>query len=370
MTEPYDPFAGIPEGSRVMVAFSGGVDSSVAAYLCKEAGFEVTAVTMSLPGTERFQGERAVAAAEKLGIPLDVLDLSREFEDVVMRRTWEEYAQGRTPNPCALCNPRFKFGKLMEFAKEKHCAALATGHYAVLLKQPGGTGSVLRKGVCAEKDQSYFLFGLTPEQLSFACFPLGAMSKVRVRELARSLGLPNADAEESQDACFAPRDGSNMAEMLRRHFHGPVRTGDFVSTDGRVLGKHSGIHAYTIGQRKGTGVAMGTPAYVLRIDAERQTVVLTRKNEDLLSRTVLLDPPHILHEAYRGLRHFECSVKIRYRSRAVPAEATLTDSGSCRLVFQDPQRAVTPGQAAVFYDKETLIGGAWIRSAEPFHKED
>ena len=370
MTDPYEPFAGIPEGSRLMVAFSGGVDSSVAAYLCKKAGFEVTAVTMSLLGPDRFHGEKASAAARKLEIPLDILDLSCEFEKTVRRRTWEEYARGRTPNPCALCNPAFKFGKLVDFAKKKNCAALVTGHYAILRRQPDGSTPVLQKGTCVEKDQSYFLFGLTPEQLAFACFPLGAMNKNQVRELARSLGLPNADAEESQDACFAPPDGSNMAEMLRLRFHGAARTGNFTAADGRILGKHTGIHAYTIGQRKGTGVAMGTPAYVLRIDAETRTVVLTQNNEDLLSRMVLLDAPHILNGTYRGLRHFECSVKIRYRSRAVPATVTLNDDGSCRLEFQEPQRAVTPGQAAVFYDKETLIGGAWIRSAEPFHKED
>lgn len=368
MTPPYDPFAGIPKGARLMVAFSGGVDSSVAAHLCKEAGFEVRAVTMSLLGPERFHGEKARAAADKLGIPLEILDLSEAFEETVMRRTWEEYERGRTPNPCALCNPAFKFGTLMEFAKEKGCAALVTGHYAILRRPPDGSFPVLQKGVCGEKDQSYFLFGLSPEQLAFACFPLGAMTKDQVRAIARRLELPNADAQESQDACFSPCDGSNMAEMLRERFRGPARTGDFVSTDGRILGKHAGIHAYTIGQRKGTGVAMGTPAYVLRIDADTQTVVLTQDNDDLLSRTVLLDAPHILNETFRGLRRFECSVKIRYRSRAVPAEVVLTDA-ECRLELKEPQRAVTPGQAAVFYDKETLIGGAWIRSAEPLHKE-
>ena len=358
----YDPFSRLTAGSKVMVAFSGGVDSSVAAYLCLKAGFQVHAVTMSLLGPEHFDPSRAQQTADKLGIPLEILDLSAEFEQTVMRGTWDIYASGRTPNPCAVCNPKFKFGRLLEFARKSGCSALVTGHYARL--SPGPDGCLrLQKGVCREKDQSYFLFGLSHDQLEHACFPLGGMEKSRVRAIAAELGLPSAEAKESQDACFAPADGSNMAEMLRQRFHAPARTGNFVDPTGKILGRHCGIHAYTIGQRKGTGVAMGCPAYVKSIHAQTREIVLTPDPAQLMSREVRLSKPNLLIRAYEELTDFPCEVKIRYRSPAVPARVRQYPD-HCLLSFEQPQRAVTPGQAAVFYDGETLIGGAWIECAE------
>ncbi|MBQ9336804.1 MAG: tRNA 2-thiouridine(34) synthase MnmA [Lentisphaeria bacterium] len=362
MTEPYQPFAQLPPGCRVMVAFSGGVDSSIAAHLCKQAGFEVRAVTMSLlGGTPDFS--RAEATAAKLGIPLEIIDLSKEFEQTVMRGTWEIYASGRTPNPCAVCNPRFKFGRLLDFARSRDCAALVTGHYARLVRTPDGPVRLL-KGLCREKDQSYFLFGLAPDQLAHACFPLGGMEKRDVRALASELGLACADAPESQDACFAPADGGNLAEMLRCRFGAEAHCGDFVDPSGKKLGRHCGIHAYTIGQRKGTGVALGRPAYVKAIHADTCEIVLTPDPAELMSERVLLDPPNILAPEYAGRTEFPCEVKIRYRSPAVPAQVRRVPEGGCLLTFDRAQRAVTPGQAAVFYCGDELVGGAWIRSAE------
>ena len=357
----YRPFEHCPPGSRVMIAFSGGVDSSVAAYLCVRAGLQVQAVTMSLLGPGRADFTRAKETAAKLGIPLEIIDLSSEFERVVMRRTWEIYASGRTPNPCAVCNPHFKFGRLLEFARSRDCTALVTGHYARLIHAADGTVQ-LRKGVCREKDQSYFLFGLSPAQLSAACFPLGGMEKSEVRAIAAELGLPSAEAPESQDACFAPADGGNMAEMLRCRFGEPALTGDFVDGSGRVLGKHCGIHAYTIGQRKGTGVALGRPAYVKSIHAESRQIVLTPDPAELMSRSVRLGKANLVSPDRAAGSDFSCEVKIRYRSPAVPARVRLTPEG-CLLTFEQPQRAVTPGQAAVFYDGDILIGGAWIEQA-------
>lgn len=358
MNPSYDPFARLAPGSPVMVAFSGGVDSSIAAYLCLQAGFQVRAVTMSLLGPERFDPSRAQQTADMLGIPLEILDLSAEFEQEVMRKTWEIYASGRTPNPCAVCNPRFKFGRLLEFARRYDCAALVTGHYARLCLDSSDQ-LLLKKGVCREKDQSYFLFGLSHDQLRHACFPLGGMEKSQVRALAAELGLPAAGAKESQDACFAPADGSNMAEMLRRRFEAKAEKGNFVDSAGKVLGSHCGIHAYTIGQRKGTGVAMGRPAYVKSIQTRTREIVLTTDPAELMSREVRLSKPNLLIPAYENRFEFRCEVKIRYRSPAVPALVRRTPEG-CLLIPDQPQRAVTPGQAAVFYDGETLIGGAWI----------
>ena len=361
MNGNYEPFSRLPRGGRVMIAFSGGVDSSVAAYLCLKAGLEVRAVTMILLGREHAEVSRAEQTAHKLGIPWEVLDLSAEFEETVMRHTWDVYAAGRTPNPCAVCNPRFKFGKLEDHARKCGCDALVTGHYARLEQTPRGL--LLQKGVCREKDQSYFLFGLSREQLAFACFPLGGMEKPEVRAIASELGLPSANARESQDACFAPADGGNMAEMLRCRFGAKAVCGNFVDMSGKVLGRHNGIHAYTIGQRKGTGVALGCPAYVKSIDAQTREVRLTTDPADLMSRTVRLGRANLLIPEYEQRKEFPCTVKIRYRSPAVPATVR-QDGEHCLLTFEQPQRAVTPGQAAVFYDDDVLIGGAWIERAD------
>lgn len=356
-----EPFRGLPAGSELMVAFSGGVDSSVAAHLCKQAGYRVRAVTMSMLGKERFNREKVEAAAERLEIPLDILELSHDFESCVMRYAWNEYANGRTPNPCALCNPVFKFGKLTDFARQCGCAGFVTGHYARILCAPDGSPRLLR-GTYAQKDQSYFLFGLSRRQLSYSYMPLGNLEKPQVREIARSLGLPNADAPESQDACFTPQDGSPLAEMLRMKFQEESRTGNFVSSDGRILGRHGGIHSYTIGQRKGTGVAMGKPAYVKHIDAISGNVVLTTDSSELLADSAILERPNWLRDEYAAKESFKCEVKIRYRSRSVKATVFHMDRKTLCLRFEEPQRAVTPGQAAVFYNGDEVIGGAWIQS--------
>ncbi len=355
-----DSFRGLPPGSELTVAFSGGVDSSVAAYLCKQAGYRVRAVAMSMLGEEQFNREKVAAAAERLEIPLDILELSHDFESCVMRYAWNEYRNGRTPNPCAVCNPVFKFGRLIDFAKRHGCAGFVTGHYARILHAPDGSPRLLR-GTSLQKDQSYFLFGLSRGQLSYSYFPLGNLEKPQVREIARSLGLPNADAPESQDACFVPRGGTSLGEMLRMKFQEDSPEGNFISTDGKILGRHTGIHSYTIGQRKGTGVAMGRPAYVKSIDAISGNVVLATDPSELLTDAAMLADPNWIRGEYAEKESFECEVKIRYRSRSVKGRVSRIDGRTLCLRFDDPQRAVTPGQAAVFYKGDEVIGGAWIQ---------
>ncbi len=357
-----------PAGSKLLVAFSGGVDSSIAAHLCRSAGFKVLAVNLRfLPDDEGVNEDNVRRAAEALGdgIELRFLDMRQDFRELVMHRCWDVFAEGKTPNPCVLCNPVFKFGRLMEYAKDQGCAGMATGHYAKIAAAPDGRVQLLR-GDDRTKDQSYFLCRLTQEQLVYACFPAGNLEKSRVRALAAELGLPCASAKESQDACFTPETGS-LAEMLRETFGGCARTGNFLHAEtGKVLGKHKGIHAYTIGQRKGTGVALGTPAYVQKIDPERRNIYITADEQTLFrdsltaSRTVWQIPAPA--EPFRAM------VQIRYRSPAAPATVIPEissggqNTGRISVRFDTPLRAVTPGQAAAVYDcaNSVLLGGGII----------
>ena len=354
----YAPFRRLPHGSRILTAFSGGVDSSVAAALALRAGYQVVAVHMTLlPGGESAR-QKAAEAAERLGIELVHADCAEAFERNVLRPSWDMYKSGFTPNPCALCNPAVKFGSLMPLMEQYGCTAFATGHYAKVLDAPGG-GTILARGSCREKDQSYFLFGLSQEQLAQVVFPLGGMVKSEVREIARELGLPNSESKESQDACFMPPDRT-AAEFLHDHFGETVPGGTFAAaSDGRIIGRHEGIFAYTIGQRKGTGVAMGVPAWVSRIDASENKVWLTTNPDDLLRDALVLPCAHWIAKPAEAVE-FRAQVQIRYRSKPADASLLLSPNGVVFIRFDTPQRAVTPGQAAVIYDGEKLLGGGWI----------
>ena len=271
-----------------------------------------------------------------------------------MRSCWSVFESGRTPNPCVICNPVFKFGKLIQYAEKKGCCALVTGHYAKIQ-----SGRIAR-GVHKAKDQSYFLFGLSQEQRQFSCFPLGGMTKEQVRTLAAELNLPNVKSKESQDACFTPVCGT-LAEMLQQEFSGKIRKGSFIHAEtGKKLGIHKGIHAYTIGQRKGTGVALGVPAYVQKIDPEKFNIHITTDETTLFSdrltaRNIVWQKTPVPEKAFRAL------VQIRYRTPASPATVIPVDTNTCDIVFDSPVRAITPGQAAVFYDDdECIIGGGII----------
>ena len=364
-TAPYAPFRRLPSGARILIAFSGGVDSAVTAALALRAGYQVTAVHMTLlPGGEESR-RKAEETAAKLGIELVHADCSEVFECAVLRPSWEMCKSGHTPNPCTICNPAVKFGSLMPLMDQYGCAAFATGHYAKVIDAPDGH-TILARGSYREKDQSYFLFGLSQEQLARVVFPLGGMTKPEVREIARELGLPNAESKESQDTCFTP-PGKTAAEFLHEHFGETVPGGTFVSEpDGRVLGRHGGIHAFTIGQRKGTGVAMGVPAWVSRIDAEENKVWITTDPDDLLRDSLVLPRVHWTAKPPET-EVFRAQVQIRYRSKPANAEITLAPDGAVSIRFEVPQRAVTPGQVAVIYDGEILLGGGRIPGGQVLH---
>lgn len=342
-----------------MVAYSGGVDSSYAAELCRNAGFDVLAVTMKLFESETAVCDFAVLAAEKAGLEHRILNLSAPFQQEIMRDSWNVYSTGETPNPCAVCNPLFKFGKLADFARENGCSAMVTGHYARIEFDPDGQ-VVLRRGLCREKDQSYFLFGVPSDRLAFCRMPLGGLAKSDVKANAAGLELAAASRPESQDICFG---GDSMPDTLCRLFHDTPRPGNFIDETGKVLGRHRGVQFYTIGQRKGTGVAMGVPAYVKKIDADSGDITLTTDPAHLCSgqmrvRNVnwLICPP---------VEPMRCEIQTRYRSRTTAGIVIPEPDGFCTVRFDLPVKSVAPGQAAVFYDGDRVLGGGWIMKDSP-----
>lgn len=350
---------------------SGGVDSSVAAALLQRAGHQVIGLTMRLHASVA-EGEnvcggasdlsRAQAAADHLGLPLQIVDLSDVFEERVLRPAWLDYASGRTPNPCLVCNERIKFGALLVAARALGASRLATGHYARVARGSDGVPALFR-GLDRHKDQSYFLAGLSPEQLQSVLLPLGERNKPEVRELARELGLPNAEASESQDACLAEvGPDRSLAEALRLRFGAESRPGPVVSSDGRLLGQHRGIHHFTVGQRRGLGIQSLSRSWVKSVQGEAGRVVVTRQEEELLGRRLTGGGLSWLGPATHG--PLACQVQVRYRHTAEAALLERRGGGSVEVVFDRPVRAITPGQAAVFYDGERVLGRAWIEAVE------
>ncbi|HSE97134.1 MAG TPA: tRNA 2-thiouridine(34) synthase MnmA [Blastocatellia bacterium] len=370
----------------VAVAMSGGVDSSVAAALLKERGDQVVGFTMQLWNQRRRIGPDrepqpsrccslddvydARRVAEEMGFPFYVLNLEEEFERAVVRPFVEDYLSGRTPIPCVSCNTRLKFARLVKMARQVGAERVATGHYARVEYNERSGRFILKKGRDLSKDQSYFLFEMTQKQLACAEFPLGGMTKQDVRDIARRMGLNTAEKPESQEICFVPDgDYAGFVEDYARYemgepaaMKGALDRGEIATPDGRVIGGHAGLHRYTVGQRRGIGVASDEPLYVVKIDVPRNRLVVGRK-QDLYGSALLatgvnwiaIPPPE---EPVRA------GVKIRYRAREAKATITPVSASSVRILFDEPQPAITPGQAAVFYDGETITGGGWIASQD------
>jgi tRNA-specific 2-thiouridylase len=365
---------------KVVVAMSGGVDSSVAACLLVEQGYDVIGLFMRVgvhePATE---GETSVAEAQpaprsrrgccsagdaqdaravagKFGISFYALNFEREF-DRLIEEFADEYVRGRTPNPCIICNDRLKFGKLADYAEAVGARYIATGHYARIGTRDGRR--VLMRGRDPQKDQSYVLFGLGRDVLDRVIFPVGELTKDEVRQIAARYGLANRDKADSVEICFAPdRDYARIVHALRPD---AFVEGDVLDQDGCVIGRHQGIARYTIGQRRGLGIAAGKPIYVTRLDAGANTVTMG-DNDALLAPALVADRVHLLADVPDG--PLRAHVKIRYLHHAAPATIERLAGDKVRVVFDEPQRAVTPGQAVVFYDGDVVLGGAWIERAE------
>ena len=349
--------------AHVFVAMSGGVDSSAAALLLQRAGHQITGVHLRLfredrdgAAAARTDEEDAAAVARRLGFPFQVLDLSQTFRETVVRNFIGEYRAGRTPNPCAVCNRTIKFGALLDRAREMGADYLATGHYARVRWDGDAGRHLLLRGRDRRKDQSYFLYGLTQEQLAHVLFPLGDLDKDQVRRIAEERGLVNARKRDSQDICFVP-DGK-YADFIERTMGAPAPAGDFLDGEGRVLGRHRGIIRYTLGQHKGLGLSTEEPLYVLEKDAAANTIRLGADSALWSATLTAADVNWIaVPEPSSPL---PVTVKTRYSQREAEAEVEALPGGRCRVTFAEPQRAVTPGQAVVFYCGEAVAGGGTI----------
>ena len=345
---------------------SGGVDSSVAAALLAEQGHDVIGLSMQL--YDQRDGQQswgscctlddlhdARRVASLIGFPHYIVNFERQFRETVISNFVQEYASGRTPLPCAHCNSDLKFATLLDRARGFGSEQVATGHYARIVRDLNGRW-LLKRSADPEKDQSYFLFSLTQEQLARAVFPVGVLNKSEVRAQARRLGLAVADKPDSQEICFIP-DG-DYAAFVERNAPAVPRTGRVVDEHGRILGTHAGVHRFTIGQRKGLGIASTIPLYVLHIDAEAGNVTVGSRTA--LERTKLTASGVNWIAVDAPAEPVRVAAQIRHRHKPAPGSVRAIGDGRAELIFDEPQPAITPGQAVVFYDAATVVGGGWI----------
>ncbi|HMK23655.1 MAG TPA: tRNA 2-thiouridine(34) synthase MnmA [Terriglobales bacterium] len=363
----------------IAVAMSGGVDSSTVAAMLRADGHTVVGLTMQLWNQRRLAGREGMPegvqgrccslddvydarrVAETIGIPYYVVNHEERFERNVVRPFVEDYLSGRTPIPCSLCNNHLKFDQLLVVARQIGADLLATGHYAWVEYDPSRGRWLLKRPLDRAKDQTYFLFGLTQEQLSQTIFPLGGMTKPQVRDLARAHGLALAEKPDSQEICFIP--GGDYKRFLDAYLAEqgeslPDTSGELVTTEGKVVGEHSGIHNFTVGQRKGLGVATGSPLYVIQIKGATGQVVVGN-DEELYSRTLTARRVNLV-AVEKLAEPTRVTVKIRHRHEGSPATVASIGPDEVLVRFDVPQRAITPGQAAVFYDEDIVVGGGWI----------
>jgi tRNA-specific 2-thiouridylase len=353
--------------TRVVVGMSGGVDSSVAAAILQQQGYDVVGITLKVwpqeciaRAEDKCCGPQAVTDARNvchnLGIPFYLDDAAEVFQKEVIAYFVGEYQAGRTPNPCVVCNDKLKFGALLRRARQLGAEFVATGHYARVEMSPDGQRRWLKRGRDLGKDQSYFLFSLSQEQLAHALMPLGELTKAETRALARQTGLKTAEKQESMEICFVP--DNDYSKFLTTAAGVPKHRGEIVNLQGQTLGHHNGIEFYTIGQRKGLGVAAGKPLYVVELDPVNNRVVVgvladLERDRFQVERCnwIKCDSPQA---------PFEATAQIRYKHRGAPATVTPLPDGGAKVQLHTPQRAVTPGQACVFYEGEMVIGGGWI----------
>ena len=342
---------------KIAVAMSGGVDSSVAAALLKQAGHDVFGVTMRLVDNPKSRDAIADArkVADNLGIPHHVVDLQSIFQRVIINDFCREYGLGNTPNPCILCNMHIKFGILWEKAKGLGADFLATGHYARIEKTNRGKYRLI-KGKDKRKDQSYFLCRLTQEQLGYSLFPVGELTKDKVRKIAKEIELPVAARKESQEICFVTDD--DHARFLKGHYRGKIETGPILDSHGKKLGEHRGIMFYTIGQRKGLGITAAEPVYVIAIEPEKNAIIVGTKKETYASE-LIADNLNWITEPMPE-KPTKVKARVRYRHPEAASIVSRIDENRVRVKFAKPQMAITPGQAVVFYDGDTVIGGGRI----------
>ncbi len=343
--------------SKILLGMSGGVDSSTAAALLLREGHTVIGATLVMHDIHKKDAEAARAVAETIGIEHKTIDMREDFENQVLTPFVAEYERGRTPNPCVLCNGFIKFPALLKTADSLGCDFIATGHYAAIGERGGHP--VITAATDKAKDQSYFLYMLGEDILSRLIFPLSGMTKPEIRALAASFGIPSASSPDSQDICFI-KDIS-CADFVRSRMQTAPRLGDFIDTSGNILGKHKGIVSYTVGQRKGLGVSAPTPLYVSHIDGERGDIILCREEELYRTRVYAENCRYFAGELPES---FEANVSLRYTKKPGRARVHSLGNGRAVIEFDTPQRAPAPGQSAVFFDSDDLLGGGIISYSE------